>query len=424
MSVWIEKIEGHPVFKELEEFDQTLELSKQTCLQDKNLLDHWERAHAVVTHAQQVLNQINPLLASVGNLNNIFTPLQQARTEISNFISNNNAGHWTNAQSHLDNCLTHLAAVPLQTPDGVEGMREAASSYRSAIDQLLKGIKKDCSDTSTMQTSLQTKINEATTEITNQKQRLDTAIAAFQQQFSDSQQTRQSEFSTAELARSTAAKKSEDARQSDFEEAENRRATEETKASEAAAKTHAKLVAELQSASADILFLMEEQKKHAQKLIGIITDTGMAYGFQKNANDERKAAGTWKIVATVSLVAWIAAGCVFFALTYDKDLQLAAVARQFLLSTPFVLLSGFAALQVSRHQKNERQMRQAELEIASIDPFLATLSDEDRNAVKREFATRYFGQREVDQKHEPTNPNLLDLVGALTKVVQELTKKP
>lgn len=423
MSHWIERIESHQVFKELNELNTALELSKDPCLTDKALTDNWDRAHAVASHTRKTLEQIDPFLTTPGVLNNIFSTLQQARLEINNFVANLNPGHWTNAQAQLDSCLIHLAAMPIQTHDSIEGMRESASSYRISVAHLFETIKRDGEEISRTQADLQNKINDSANEITSQKQRLDNAIATFQQQFSETQQARQTEFSVAEQSRSLAAQKNEDDRQFIFDEAKKQREELEKNATNAATETHGNLVAKLKANTDSIISTIENQKKHAQKLVGIISDTGMAHGFQKNANQERDEAKIWKNVAAFSLVAWIFVGGVFFALTYDKDLTFAAVARQLLLSTPFVLLAGFAALQVTRHQKNERQMRQAELEIASIDPFLATLSDEDRNAVKREFATRYFGQKEAEHKQEPTPSNLIELAGTLAKLAQELTKK-
>jgi uncharacterized protein YhaN len=302
-------------------------------------------------------------------------------------------------------------------------MRKEASSYRTAISKFLDEIRANAEGITRAQADLQEKIAEASAEIANQKLRLDNAISTFQQQFSDAQQTRQTEFSTAEQNRSSTAQKNEEERKALFDEAQRTRGDEAASKAAAAASIHEDLVAALKNSAALVITNLEAQKAHVQKLVGIISDTGMAHGFQKTADAEQKEANTWKRIAAWSLVAWIVIGCIFFALTYDKDLTLAAVARQFLISTPFVLLSGFAAMQVSRHQKNERQMRQTELEIASIDPFLATLDDADRNEVKREFATRFFGQREVNETPDPTPSNLIDLTAALVKVVQDLTKK-
>lgn len=422
MSQFVDRVKGHPVFAEMEEFRKAMELAREACSQDQALIDNWDRARAVAAHIGLALDQADPLLVVPGNLANMATYFQQTRSEINNFVANKNAGHWTNAQTHLDNCLSQIAAVPRQTAEGIDGMREAASSFRAAISRWLDAIKKDGDGISQMQRNLQTRISEATAEINTQKQRLDTAIATFQQQFSEAQQVRQTEFSAAEQARAQAAAKGEQDRQESFEEAEEARAEAEKKARGEAEQQHAKLVAKLKEDAAAIIAAMETQKAHAQKLIGIITDTGMAYGYQKTANEECSRAALWKGVAFGSLFVWIVIGVGFFYFTYDKDLTWPTVIRQLLISTPFILLAGFAALQVSRHQKNERGLRQAELELASIDPFLATLKDEERNAVKREFATRYFGHREDESKRDAGDPKLTENILEITKIVQELKK--
>lgn len=423
MNHWIERVEGNEVFKAVSDFEDTLVVAKEACQEETAHIDSWDRAYAVVQHLREVISQANPLLVNPANLSGISSGLMQAQAEIQNFTSNKNVGHWTNAHSHLDTALAHATAIPRLSITGLDDMRKEASSYRTSISKFLEGIRGNAEGITKTQADLQEKITEAITEITNQKSRLDNAISAFQQQFSDSQQTRQTEFSSAEQTRSATAIKNEEDRKLIFDEVQKLRSDEARNSTAAATAIHEELVTELKNSSANVVSALEAQKAHVQKLVGIISDTGMAHGFQKTANAENKEAKTWKAIAAWSLVSWIVIGCIFFALTYDKDLTLAAVARQFLISTPFVLLSGFAAMQVARHQKNERQMRQTELEIASIDPFLATLDDADRNEVKREFATRYFGQREVNEKAEPTPSSLIELTGALVKIVQEMTKK-
>lgn len=420
MSQWAERMRSHQVFTELPEIDKALELAKEACLKDTTLLDYWDRASTVILHLKTALDQTDPLLAILGNLNNLSNFLQQARNEINAFASNKNAGHWNNAHAHLDNCLTQVALMPQQNVAGIENMRESAAGYRAAVANWMDAIKKDGDGIAKMQETLQSRITEATTEINTQKQRLDSAIATFQQQFSEAQQIRQTEFSVAEQARSQAATQSEQGRQVEFDAATKERAEVALKASDDAAQRHNDLVEKLEGDSKAIVNAMEKLKAHAQKVLGIISETGMAHGYQKTANEERAEAATWKKVAAWSLVVWIAIGVGFFLLTYDKDLTWAAVARQFLISTPFVLLAGFAAMQVSLHQKNERSLRQAELEIASLDPFLATLEDQERNAVKKEFATRYFGQRELESKHDSADPKVLEVAGSLLKTLQDI----
>lgn len=420
MSQWAERMQSHQVFTELAEIGKFLESANEACQQDATTIAHWDRANAVVAHVRTVFNQTDPLLVVAGNLNNIASYLQQARAEISGFVSNKNAAHWNNAQTHFDNCLAQLAAIPRQSASGIEDMREVAANYRTATAAYLNDLKVDGDEVAKEQATLEKRISEATTEIAAQKQRLDTAIATFQQQFSDAQQVRQNEFAAAEQSRVQAAAKAEHERQSSFDEAEEQRAETSEKADSDVAKEHAAVIDSLNNGTKAIIDTMEGLKAHAQKLIGIITDTGMAHGYQKTANEERSRSALWKGVAFSSLVLWITVGVVFFYFTYDKDLTWATVARQTLISMPFILLAGFAALQVTRHQKNERRFRQAELELASIDPFLATLDDGERNQVKREFAVRYFGQHEADSKHDGADPKLLDLAGSLAKTLNEI----
>jgi hypothetical protein len=423
MSQWTERVERHQVFGELREFEKAIERCKSENITKEGVADHLDRAQAVLAYASQVLSQSNPLLVTPGQLNNLASTLQQARAEVEGYNNTGNLAHWINAQGHLDNAAVYSASFPQLTADGVGNLRESASAYRASVGQLMASIRRDGEAIANGQRELDREIKSTMVEVSKQKQRLDVAIASFQQQFSDAQQTRQTEHAASEKARTAAAISSEKDRQAIYDEAEGARNQAAYDAVSSAHQAHKELVAKLALDSEHVLIALEGHKTHAQKLIGIISDTGMAHGFQKTANEERDEAAVWKRVAALSLIAWIFIGGVFFALTYDKDLTLAAVGRQFLLSTPFVLLSGFAALQVSLHQRNQRKLRQAELEIASIDPFLATLSDQDRNEVKREFASRYFGQKDTEQKHEATSPKLWELTETLAKLVQEMTRK-
>jgi branched-subunit amino acid transport protein/formiminotetrahydrofolate cyclodeaminase len=423
MSSQIEQISNHRVFKSIESLERLLSVSADFSNADLDVIEAKEKAKAIITYIQQRISQSDPLLTPTSVLNNIDDALVSAAHNITVYYQNENFGHLVNALALLDSCCIQVTQIPSHNSDTIDGIFKTATEFRSSVAKLFLSIKQEMGELSKKQEDLGGKIYDASVEIGQQKARLDSAIAAYQQQFADSQQTRQSEFSASEQSRQAIAQSSEEARQLSFETIRQQHIDEFTHLNSLAQKTHTDLVDELKGAAANSLAIIETQKDHVQKLVGIITNTGMAYGFQKTANEEHKQAFIWSIVAVVALITWITAGCIFFAFTYDKELTLPSVIRQFLISTPFVLLSGFAAMRVAQHQKNERLMRKSELEIASIDPFLATLSDQDRNEVKREFATRYFGQKDAQEKHEPVPSNLVELAGSLVKVVQDLTKK-
>jgi hypothetical protein len=424
MSSWIDKIADHSVFQILDTLNQILEAPGAIDKKDIEAIEAVEKAKAIVQFVKLRISQADPLLTSITVLNNIHNSLQTAYHNITNYAQNGNFGHWINALNELETCCILTTQIPLLTRDGIDSMIQSATEFRSSISKLFKSVQSESAELHKTQEDLKQKISDAAADINAQKQRLDIAITTYQQQFSESQQARQNEFSSSEQARLIAGAASEEGRQQAFELLKNQNIDDFAQVIASSKKNHADAIVELKGTAQSALDLIEAQKEHCQKLVGIITNTGMAYGFQKTANEEQKQAFIWSIIAVVAMSIWIIIGCVFFGFTYDKELTLPSVIRQFLISTPFVLLSGFAAIRVSQHQKTERNMRKSELEIASIDPFLATLSDQDRNDVKREFATRYFGQNDVPEKHEPVPSNLVELAGSLVKLVQDLTKKP
>ena len=274
--------------------------------------------------------------------------------------------------------------------------------------------------------ALQAKLQELAADVSAQKQRADNVISQMQQQFSAAQEARQTEATTVETRRSTEFDLAEDAR---AEESEQALAAREKSFSEflvASRTQHDALREELATNGKTLISALETQKTHAEKVVGIISTEAVAHGYGRTANEERDAAKMWRWIAVGALVCWIVAGVVFFALTYEKELSPSALARQFLISTPFVLLAGFAALQVSKHQRAERINRQQELEIAAIDPYLATFDDGTRNDVKRSLAEKLFGQREVDPAKGDSKQMLETMADTLKTVKQlqeSLTKK-
>lgn len=427
MSQWIERIQGHAVFKELADLEQSLESSREAAQADSTAFDAWERIERVTKFIRTFLSDVDPLLVPPSHLSNAHSQLQQVRNQLNSFAGNRNVAHLNEANNQLDNVLSYLASIPrLERAASTQELGDAASSYKKSIGGLIRSLEKQLSGLVAEKDVLHTRLQELTAEVAAQKQRADNVIAQMQQQFSAAQEARQSEASSLETKRSN-----------EFEVAQDER----TQESEQALATHAKSVSEflttsktqhdalredLSRESKSLIAALETQKAHAEKVVGIISTEAVAHGYGKTANEERDAAKGWRIVAVIALVVWIVAGLVFFGLTYDKDLSFSALARQFLISTPFVLLAGFAALQVSKHQRAERINRQQELEIAAIDPYLATFDDDTRNEVKRTLAEKLFGQRELEAT-KGDSKNVLDTVTDIAKgmkqVQEALTKK-
>lgn len=404
MSQWIDRIQGHALFKELADLEQSLETSREAAQADTTSFEAWERIERVSKFIRSYLTAQDPLLVSPAHLSNAQGQIQQTRGQLNNFASNRNVAHLNEANNLLDNVLTYLASIPhLDKKVLAQELGETAASYKKSVGSLVRTFEKQLAGLTNEKNTLQARIEELAAEVAAQKQRADNIIVQMQQQFSVAQEARQTEAVSNENKRASAFEEAEEAR---AEESETAQATRQKSFDEflAGAKVaHESLREALGNNSESLIKSLETQKIHAEKVVGIISTEAVAHGYGKTANEERDAAKTWRIVAVVALVVWIIAGLFFFGLTYDKDLSLSALARQFLISTPFVLLAGFAALQVSKHQRTERLNRQQELEIAAIDPYLASFDDDTRNEVKRQLAEKLFGQEKPKHRRATRN---------------------
>ncbi len=137
-------------------------------------------------------------------------------------------------------------------------------------------------------------------------------------------------------------------------------------------------------------------KTQADKLVNVMSSGGMSEKYRENADLEREDLKTWRNVAALSFGGLVIFSVVSF-ITCNYLGQEAQVSWQLLLSRLFVastfaILGTYAASQANRHHKIEVTNRQIQMELASIDLYLAGLPNPTVEKIKEKLADRYFGQ--------------------------------
>jgi hypothetical protein len=120
---------------------------------------------------------------------------------------------------------------------------------------------------------------------------------------------------------------------------------------------------------------------------------------QKVANSERKSGGRWKAFAVACLLL-LGAVTVWWLFSTDGTLVWQKIVMRSFVFITLLSLSTYAARQGFRHEKAERRNRILELELASLDPYLAELPEDVRTGLKQMFAERVFGRRPEEEKFE------------------------
>lgn len=197
MTVWIERIEGHPIHELIERLDG---LAGELEGPNEEATTAIERIRRVVAYIGQRLAVIDPQLLTPAQLDQVAGPLGTVAATLEAYKSAPDQAHLTQANNYLDSALSLLSSWPLILDrKAVESLRESAWNYRRSVAQLLRGIRSEAEAVSDglagAQAGMEAQIEEARGQVEaqleaqrgqvsevsdtvrSQKERLDTAIA-------------------------------------------------------------------------------------------------------------------------------------------------------------------------------------------------------------------------------------------------------
>lgn len=86
MSQWIERIQGHPLFKELSDLEQSLESAREAAQADTTSFEAWERIERIAKFARSFLSDVDPLLVPPSHLTNSQGQIQQASGQVPSLV--------------------------------------------------------------------------------------------------------------------------------------------------------------------------------------------------------------------------------------------------------------------------------------------------------------------------------------------------
>lgn len=435
MSDWTKRITDHPFMGALSSAVSYLETLDAPA--DVAAAADLARVRHVLSTLRSRLAGADPALLLPKPLTALQPTLQAILDTCKAFGQSSQRTHLVNANQHLDSLLVSVAALPLSaaTVDNesasstIESVRRRSEeTHRVLLDQV-EEARKQASVSVVELTQLRSAIAE-------QQKRNDAAIAQHQQQHSAAQDERQKQFAKAEAARAEAEQKrteafaaGQEARKQEFERVLNalreeasaqeaRRANELSEKEAARESRFTKLEADAKLKADTLIAELVKLKARAEELVRVTANTGMVGGYQKNANDERSAARLWKSIAFFAALGLVVFAVLAFVFTTSSSFSWPMFAGRVFVATTFGLLGVYAARLADRHLRAERVHRQAELELASIDPFLVGLPEGEAQQIKKSFAQRAFGRPHPEDAPTDLMPAAGLSVDALGKIVE------
>ncbi|HEV7743790.1 MAG TPA: hypothetical protein VGO56_02235 [Pyrinomonadaceae bacterium] len=468
MSSWSEKFATHQIHTTLQRLESLLSDVEGLEVKDIAAIESLDRLRQIQRFLVSTLGAVDPNFVAEEKLESLDNLLRQQIDQLEGYKTSQNEAQIVAADNNRAAVLNITASIPTpHSVEDVEGLRDAITSFRRSFGQHARNLEAEYEKLNEEFAALKSNFKEANEEIKSQKARLDTAISQFQQQFSEAESLRRSEYSQElkatrdELKSMLTSGKTEitaltSAFESQFESAETQRQEqysteyENTKVRLKEVLDNGKtrltqLIAQHketfkifsidvessrktmeQDFSAKVQVYLEQlelNKAEAEKLVQVIGNTGMVGGCQKVANQERISAWVWHGLTFIFMGGLITFAIIAFHSTIQGDFRIGVFGARAFVAIAFGIGAAWAAREAEKHQDVERRNRKVELELASISPYLALLPEQTQFDVKKELAQRFFGQLEpvADSKSDvKTTGSALDL---LRMALEILAKK-
>lgn len=362
------------------------------------------------------LKAIDPELVSQSSLNNLGSWLTNLANHVQNFASSGNVAHLTNANATVDSVIDVVRSFRVTPKSDEQAIGLSTAAFRDKAIEEIERVRESRKEAMTELAGLKreltlskTALDQNNRVIENQKSRLDQSIADFQQQFSASEAKRATDFQT------SLTKLSDDTSDQIVTFTERFESDRKERLKEAAT-----IDAENKARDTQYFDFLKERQNEVNQIFGAIGSASLAGHFRKTADEQRDAANRFRLIALALMLLMVGMAATTFYLTLGSvtaDWHLFAF--RFTTSVILVIPALYAAQESAKHRDRERRLRKSDLELASIDAYLALLPGDKRDELKEKLADKFFGQSDSVEKTETVTGH--SLVHLLEIVLKNLT---
>ncbi len=395
--------ENSQVFEKLDQLNEIISDEKS-----KEKIDA-ENYNFILTSLEFIRDRLKITIPSILNdtdLSTVINELNNAISQVNNFLSSNNVGHLNSARTNLFSCITKARNFPVPISKGDYDFSKAIANFEDISSKKISSL-------STQKEELSKQIIELSEKLKTKNQELDNLSSVIAQQKTEIQNLNsnfQTEFTN---IKSTA--------NQNFDQTINTFRSEIDNDKKTYREEIDKLKKDIDSDTKKLVGALEEKLDEAKKIVNVIGNVGATGNFQSIANKNKRAANIWRVVAIIFMT--VLSGLLVYTIwemssgTFDWTKSIIRIIAAAALSYP----ATYAAQESSKHRRQENYNRRMELELASINPFIELLDEAKKKEIKERLVERYFGNNHsldsVDKRGEVDIP-----VSAFEKIIKALEK--
>ncbi|WP_445749855.1 hypothetical protein [Polaribacter sp.] len=368
-----ENFEKHNIFDRLNSFEEIL---SNEDVKEKIDLEKLSFFQTVFSYINQRVKLTIPDLVQPAELDALSEELNAGISQINSFLGNNNVGHLNNATNNLNAAINRIKNFPIPVAKTDFNFSRKIADFEKIAKSKYKSLEKEKDELKSEIENFKTDLSNKETEI----QRLLKLIEGKESEIQNLNSTFQTNFNNI---------KSE--HNQNFENDKKTYRSEIDKAKELYRKEIDELKNSIDTDTTSIITQLNTKLTEAKKLVNLIGNVGVTGNYQNIANSHKDSANFWRVMAIVfmsvfsGLIVWTIIDLSADGFVWTKSLiRLVAAAA---LSYP----ATYAARESSKHRKLETINRNAELELASINPFIEGLTDDKKQIIKEKLVEKYFG---------------------------------
>lgn len=353
----------------------------------------------VAKHWQGVLASANPALVLAGQLNEVDAELRKSTKLVSHICASRQASmssYVGQAQSIHQNLVS--LSLKFAHPDSRDSIAEPLEQTRAVHSEALRSVR----GVEELARSLELDLNAAMKAVTDLQASVDSSLEeGIQKQktfLSDFIKSSKSDFES-----------SKDSIESEYRDGINEFLEGATMRDEAGSRRAQSLLEEIES-----------HENKAKELLGMIGEKALSWGYQEDADGEKKEKRSWEVVTGTILLAMFIWGVASPWVLPGDGWRVILV--RWLPFVPLYVLVGVSIRSTSEHRRSEREHRHKHIALAALEPFLRDMDEAKKNEVRYNIASSFFVERNSSTSSQNSVSGELKEVLGRVRDIQKLVK--
>jgi hypothetical protein len=388
----ISQIETHPVYNAIPDYINTLRSVENDTEFLITLTEYGtktvKRINATYIQINIRLNSTDPYLNRVAILDSIHSDASNINSYLQNYTSYlNNESYLNQINSYIDNLLSYLVAlVSFDNVEQFEGLQDSVMSFRSVIDNQMNIMEEQHNELSQKNQELLSQFDELSNSFTNLLERFETQKTSFQEDLDSklqgfNEQWEELKNTNNKVINENLANLSEE-QQNFFDETKKKQETYDN--------------------------ILNEHKKSVESLVGIISTNSISGHFKEVADKKQTLTTIWHVITIIGFLGTI--GFAIYSFIYSGEMDWPSLVARIIVTAGFGSFTAYAARQVNKNEHLEQDNRQMEVELKTLNPYIASFSEEDQIRLKEQLFPLIFGRKEFQELNEhPLNLNINNL---------------